>query len=98
MAEINKLSAGKVLDKLRRNDAPKISKLMRRDEKAEPTTCRLCRVHQERQRYWPFAGPEVPNIAASILSGGHCSTRARSHEHRTPCAEFHAGTAGLVER
>ena len=46
MAEINKLSAGKVLDKLRRNDAPKISKLMRRDEKAEPTTCRLCRAHQ----------------------------------------------------
>ncbi len=35
MAEINKLSVGKVLDKLRRNDAPKKSKLMQLDEKAE---------------------------------------------------------------
>jgi len=35
MAEINKLSAGKVLDKLRRDDAPKKSKLMQLDEKAE---------------------------------------------------------------
>jgi hypothetical protein len=35
MAEINKLSVGKVLDKLRRNDAPKKSKLMQRDENAE---------------------------------------------------------------
>jgi hypothetical protein len=35
MAEINKLSVGKVLDKLRRDDAPKKSKLMQLDEKAE---------------------------------------------------------------
>jgi len=35
MAEINKLSVGKVLDKLRRNDAPKKSKTMQLDEKAE---------------------------------------------------------------
>src|SRR5258705_13569820 len=35
MAEIDKLSVGKVLDKLRRNDAPKKSKLMQLDEKAE---------------------------------------------------------------
>ena len=35
MAEINKLSVGKVLDKLRRNDAPKKSNTMQLDEKAE---------------------------------------------------------------
>lgn len=35
MAEINKLSVGKVLDKLRRNDAPKKSKIMRLEEEAE---------------------------------------------------------------
>jgi hypothetical protein len=35
MAEINKLSVGKVLDKLRRNDVPKKSKLMQRDENTE---------------------------------------------------------------
>jgi hypothetical protein len=35
MAEINKLSAGKVLDELRRDDAPKNSKLMQLDERAE---------------------------------------------------------------
>jgi hypothetical protein len=35
MAEINKLSVGKVLDKLRSNDAPKRSKTMQLDEKAE---------------------------------------------------------------
>jgi hypothetical protein len=33
MAEINKLSVGKVLDKLRSNDAPKITKSMQLDEK-----------------------------------------------------------------
>jgi hypothetical protein len=35
MAEINKLSVGKVLDKLRRNDAPKKSKTMLLDEKVK---------------------------------------------------------------
>jgi len=40
MAEINKLSVGKVRDKLRRNDAPKKSKLMQLDEKAERWTKR----------------------------------------------------------
>jgi SRSO17 transposase len=59
------------------------------------SSCRLCRAHQERHRYWPFAGPEVSEHRRFNLSG-HCSTRARSHEHRTPCAEFHAGTGGLV--
>jgi hypothetical protein len=34
MAEINKLSVGKVLDKLRSNDAPK-KKIMQLDEKVE---------------------------------------------------------------
>jgi hypothetical protein len=35
MAEVNKLSVGKVLDKPRRDDAPKQSELMQLDEKAE---------------------------------------------------------------
>jgi hypothetical protein len=35
MAEINKLSVGKVLDKLRSNDAPQKSKIMQLDEKVE---------------------------------------------------------------
>ncbi len=35
MAEINKLSVGKVLDKLRSNDTPKKSKTMQLDEKVE---------------------------------------------------------------
>jgi hypothetical protein len=35
MAEINKLSVSKALDKLRRDDAPKKSKLIQLDEKAE---------------------------------------------------------------
>ena len=35
MAKINKLSVGKVLDKLRRNDAPEKSKLEQLDDKAE---------------------------------------------------------------
>jgi hypothetical protein len=43
MAEINKLSIGKVLDKLRRNDAPQKSKLEQLDEKAE-------KMHEEIQR------------------------------------------------
>ena len=43
MAEINKLSVGKVLDKLRRNDAPQKSKFEQLDEKAE-------KMHEEIQR------------------------------------------------
>ncbi|MFL6824967.1 MAG: hypothetical protein ACJ8E2_00735 [Bradyrhizobium sp.] len=43
MAEINKLSVDKVLDKLRRNDAPQKSKLEQLDEKAE-------KMHEEIQR------------------------------------------------
>jgi hypothetical protein len=35
MAEINKLSVGKVLDKLRRNDAPQKSMIEQLDAKAE---------------------------------------------------------------
>ena len=33
MAEIDKLSVGKVLDKLRRNDAPEQSRMMQLDDK-----------------------------------------------------------------
>jgi hypothetical protein len=43
MAKINKLSVGKVLDKLRRNDAPQKSKFEQLDEKAE-------KMHEEIQR------------------------------------------------
>jgi hypothetical protein len=35
MAEINKLSVGKALDKLRSNNAPRKSKIMQLDEKVE---------------------------------------------------------------
>ena len=35
MAEINKLSVGKALDKLRRNDAPQKSKFEQLDDKAD---------------------------------------------------------------
>ena len=43
MAEINKLSVGKVLDKLRRNDAPQKSMIEQLDAKAE-------KMHEEIQR------------------------------------------------
>jgi peptidoglycan hydrolase CwlO-like protein len=43
MAEINKLSVHKVLDKLRSNDAPQKSKLEQLNEKAE-------KMHEEIQR------------------------------------------------
>jgi hypothetical protein len=55
MAEINKLSVGKVLDKLRSNDAPKNSKTSQLDEKiktAEEETQRLraARLRLERRQ------------------------------------------------
>jgi len=37
MAEINKLSVGKVLDKLRRDDAPKNAKISQLDKKIRTT-------------------------------------------------------------
>ncbi len=43
MAEINKLSVGKALDKLRSNNAPRKSKIMQLDEKVE-------RIDEEIQR------------------------------------------------
>jgi len=46
MAEINKLSVGKVLDKLRSNDAPKRSK----DEKARATEEELQRLRAAARR------------------------------------------------
>ena len=44
MAEINKLSVGKVLDKLRSNDAPKKSKTMLLDDKLRATDEELQRL------------------------------------------------------
>jgi hypothetical protein len=44
MAEITKLSVGKVLDKLRSNDAPKKSKTMLLDEKLRTTDEELQRL------------------------------------------------------
>jgi hypothetical protein len=50
MAEINKLSVGKVLDKLRSNDAPKRSKTMQLDEKARATDEELRRLRAATRR------------------------------------------------
>ena len=50
MAEKNKLSVGKVLDKLRRNDAPKKSKTMQLDEKAEKIDEELQRLRSATRR------------------------------------------------
>ncbi len=50
MAEINKLSVGKVLDKLRSNDAPKSSKLEQLDEKIRTTDEEIQRLRAARAR------------------------------------------------
>ena len=50
MAEINKLSVSKVLDKLRSNDAPKKSKTMQLDEKAEKMDEELRRLRAATRR------------------------------------------------
>jgi len=62
MAEINKLSIGKVLDKLRRNDAPQKSKLEQLDEKAE-------KMHEEIQR--------LRGATRRLKSGPRASTTKR---------------------
>jgi uncharacterized protein YdcH (DUF465 family) len=50
MAEINKLSVGKVLDKLRSNDAPKTSRIMQLDEKTKTTDEEIQRLRAARLR------------------------------------------------
>ncbi len=50
MAEINKLSVGKVLDKLRSNDAPKNSKIEQLDEKIKTTNEEIQRLRAARAR------------------------------------------------
>jgi hypothetical protein len=53
MAEINKLSVGKVLDKLRSNDAPKKSKIMQLDEKVETISEEIQRLRAATRRLKP---------------------------------------------
>ncbi|WP_029584095.1 hypothetical protein [Bradyrhizobium sp. URHD0069] len=53
MAEINKLSVGKVLDKLRSNDAPQKSKIMQLDEKVEAIDEEIQRLRAARLRLKP---------------------------------------------
>ena len=50
MAEINKLSVGKVLDKLRSNDEQKKTKDMKRDEKLEAINEELRRLRRPGRR------------------------------------------------
>jgi hypothetical protein len=53
MAAINELSVGKVLDKLRRNDAPKKSKIMQLDEKVETMDEEIRRLRAATRRLKP---------------------------------------------
>lgn len=53
MAEINKLSVGKVLDKLRSNDAPKKSKIMQLEEKAQTMDEEIQRLRAATRRLKP---------------------------------------------
>ena len=53
MAEINKLSVGKVLDKLRSNDAPKTTKAMQLDEKIKTVDEELARMRAAVRRSKP---------------------------------------------
>ena len=50
MAEINKLSVGKVLDKLRSNDAPEQSRLKQLHEKSEKTDEEIQRLRAATRR------------------------------------------------
>lgn len=50
MAEITKLSVGKVLDKLRRNDAPESSKIMQIDDKIKTAEEEIQRLRAARLR------------------------------------------------
>lgn len=53
MAEINKLSVGKVLDKLRSNDAPKKTKMMQLDENAKTVDEEIERLRAATRRLKP---------------------------------------------
>ena len=61
MAKINKLSVGKVLDKLRRNDAPEKSMLEQLDDKAEKMQQEIQRLRTATRRLksGPRAGTTV---------------------------------------
>jgi hypothetical protein len=59
MAEINKLSVGKVLDKLRRNDAPEKSKIMQLDEKTKTIDEEIQRLRTAGRR----VGRDQPAVA-----------------------------------
>jgi hypothetical protein len=50
MAEINKLYVGKVLDKLRSNDAPKNTRIEQLDEKIKATDEEILRLRAARLR------------------------------------------------
>ena len=50
MAEINKLSVGKVLDKLRRNDAPETSRMTQLDDKIKTAEEEMQRLRAARLR------------------------------------------------
>jgi hypothetical protein len=50
MAEINKLSVGKVLDKLRRNDAPEKSRMMELDDKIKAAEEEIQHLRAARRR------------------------------------------------
>ncbi|MGO8913568.1 MAG: hypothetical protein ACLQDM_30195 [Bradyrhizobium sp.] len=50
MAEINKLSVGKVLDQLRSNEAPKTSRMMQLEEKIKTTDEEIRRLRAAKLR------------------------------------------------
>ncbi len=60
MAEIDKLSVGKVLDKLRRSDPPK-DRLAAADEKIEAARAELQRLRSQRRRL----SPQIPGLDKS---------------------------------
>jgi hypothetical protein len=57
MAEIDKLSVGKVLDKLRRNDAPEQSRMMQLDDKIKTAEDEIQRLRAATRRLKP--GPRA---------------------------------------
>jgi len=96
MAEINKLSVGKVLDKLRRNDAPQKSKMVQLDEKAEKMDEELQRLRAATRRsslVSEVARPGAIEIAMSVngmVRPCSCSASKRSWQgapqtRSTPC-------------
>ena len=53
MAEINKLSVSKVLDKLRSNEAPRTSRIMQLDENIKTADEEIQRLRAARRRLKP---------------------------------------------